>query len=271
MNRTERDRIVLENLPLVGYLVSEVASKMSDLSREDLASVGTIALITCAESYDPATGVPFGSFARKRIIGAFADEMRSSDWATRTARRRMKETSAAREALTGTLGRNPTIAEMASVLGVNTKEVSLALSDSSRSVSVLDETVADTLVAASHSPEDALLMAEQAQFVRACIETLPEKMRFIVTAVYFEDRSVKDLAEELGATHSAVSQQRTEAIKMLRAAMTTHYATSFNGPDEPKSRAGEPRRAAYLNSVAERTAGGITRFAQSHMPAALLA
>lgn len=271
MNRTERDRIVLENLPLVGYLVSEVASKMSDLSREDLASVGTIALLSCAESYDPATGVPFGSFARKRIIGAFADEMRAHDWATRTARRRMKETSTASEALTGTLGRTPTVDELAAVLGVNSKEVSLALSDASRSVAPLDESIAETIVATTHSPEDSLLLAEQSQFVRTCIESLPEKMRLIITAIYFEDRTVKDLAAELGATHSAVSQQRTEAIKMLRAAMGTHYAVSFTAPTEPKSRASEPRRAAYLSNVAARTAGGITRFAQPQMAAAQIA
>lgn len=261
MNRTERDRIVLENLPLVGYLVSEVASRMTDLSREDLASVGTIALISCAESYDASTGVPFGAFARKRIIGAFADEMRSHDWATRTARRRIKETSVIRETLTGSLGRNPTIAEIAEALGVDSKDVSLALSDASRSVAVLDETVAETLVSSASSPEEALLMTEQSNFVRACIDTLPEKMRLIITAVYFEDRSVKELAVELGATHSAVSQQRTEAIKMLRAAMSAHYSTSFGDSVDTKSRASEPRRAAYLSSVAERTMGGIARYA----------
>lgn len=271
MNRSERDKIVLENLPLVGYLVSEVASRMSDLSREDLASAGTIALISCAESYDASTGVPFGAFARKRIIGAFADEMRSNDWATRTARRRIKETSAVRETLTATLGRNPSVAEMAETLGVDSKDVSLALSDAARSVAVLDEAIADTIVAASSSPEESLLMAEQSHFVHECIQTLPEKMRHIITSVYFEDRSVKDLAEELGSTHSAVSQQRTEAIKMLRAAMTTHYSTSVGGPDDSKTRASEPRRAAYLSSVAERTMGGITRYAHSQSAAFIVA
>jgi RNA polymerase sigma factor for flagellar operon FliA len=267
----ERDRIVLENLPLVGYLVSEVASKMSDLSHEDLASVGTLALISCAESYDASTGVPFGSFARRRIIGAFADEMRSQDWATRTARRRMKETSAIRETLTGALGRTPTVTEMADALGVDSKDVSLALSDASRSVSVLDETVAETLVATTGSPEAALLVAEQSHFVSQCIESLPPKMRFIVNAVYFEDRTVKELAEELGSTHSAVSQQRTEAIKMLRAAMSTHYSASVSDAGDSESRANEPRRAAYLSNVAERTVGGITRFGPVKTPVAVVA
>jgi RNA polymerase sigma factor for flagellar operon FliA len=267
----ERDRIVLQNLPLVGYLVSEVASKMCDLSHEDLASVGTIALISCAENYDASTGVPFGAFARRRIIGAFTDEMRSQDWATRTARRRMKDIEAIRETLTGALGRTPTVTEMADALGVDGKDVSLAISDASRSVAVLDETVAETLVATTGSPEAALLVAEQSYFVSQCIESLPPKMRFIVNAVYFEDRTVKELAEELGSTHSAVSQQRTEAIKMLRAAMSTHYSASVSDSDDRESRAKEPRRAAYLNTVAERTFGGITRNAAARVPVTVVA
>ena len=99
MNRAERNKLVVENLPLVGYLVSEVWAKARHLSRDDLASAGALALITSADAFNPDLGVPFGAFARRRIIGAFADDMRSSDWATRSARRRIKETVAVQETL----------------------------------------------------------------------------------------------------------------------------------------------------------------------------
>ncbi|MET1016487.1 MAG: flagellar biosynthesis protein FliA, partial [Leifsonia flava] len=46
MNRIERNALVVENLPLVGYLVSELCGRATHLSRDDLASVGAIALIT---------------------------------------------------------------------------------------------------------------------------------------------------------------------------------------------------------------------------------
>ena len=119
MNRTERNALVVQNLPLVGYLVSEVWAKATHLSRDDLASAGAVALITSADAFDPTLGIPFGAFARRRIIGAFADEMRSNDWASRGARRRIRETLAVKETLTAALGRTPSVDEIASSLGVD--------------------------------------------------------------------------------------------------------------------------------------------------------
>ena len=77
MNRTERNTLVVENLPLVGYLVSDLCARATHLSRDDLASAGAVALVTAADAYDPTLGIPFGAYARTRILGAFADDMRA--------------------------------------------------------------------------------------------------------------------------------------------------------------------------------------------------
>ena len=45
MNKTERNAMVVQNLPLVGYLVSEVCARATHLSRDDLASAGALALV----------------------------------------------------------------------------------------------------------------------------------------------------------------------------------------------------------------------------------
>ncbi|ERK72531.1 Sigma-70 region 2, partial [Leifsonia aquatica ATCC 14665] len=103
----------------MGYLVSDLVSRATHLSRDDLASAGSLALVTAADAYDASTGVPFGAYARTRILGALADELRASDWATRSARKRIKETVAVRESLTAALGRTPTVEEIADALGVD--------------------------------------------------------------------------------------------------------------------------------------------------------
>ncbi|WP_166878252.1 sigma-70 family RNA polymerase sigma factor [Salinibacterium sp. ZJ450] len=264
MNRVERNIIVVDNLPLVGYLVAEVSARATHLSRDDLASAGAVALITAAEAYKPELGIPFGAFARKRIIGAFADEMRAGDWATRGARRRIKETAAVQETLTAALGRRPSVDEIAAALGVDRAEATAGLSDAARTVSTIDDTVAEFLVADTALPEDDVLTAERLRFLRAAVEALPEKMRFIVTEVYFKDRPVKDIADELGITHSAVSQQRSEAIRLLRDGLETHYADDAEAVHTPTSRVSAASRSAYLSRVADSTVrgsvSGTTRF-----------
>jgi RNA polymerase sigma factor for flagellar operon FliA len=259
LNRAERNRLVLDNLPLVGYLVSEVSSKVGHHDRDDLASAGAVALVQCAESFDPALGVPFGAYARRRILGAFSDEMRASDWATRTARSRINESSAVTETLSQTLGRSPTVDEVAQAMGVDRTIATTALTDATRTVAPLDELTAGSIAGTIDSPEHSILLAEQSQYLRTAVASLPEKMRHIVTQVYLEERPVKDVAEELGLSHAAISQQRAEGIRLLGEALQTHYGHAASRTQASERRISAPRRNAYLNAVAERTLGGITR------------
>jgi RNA polymerase sigma factor for flagellar operon FliA len=259
LNRDQRNELVLQHLPLVGYLVSEVCAKASNLSRDDLASVGSIALITSADSFDPALGVPFGAFARRRIIGAFADEMRANDWATRSARKRIKETTAVEETLRGVLGRNPTVPELAAALGVERSAVEAALADAARTLTPLDDVIVETFAAETVSPEHSVLADERVQYLRAAVTALPAKMRYVVEEIYLAGRTVKELAAELGSTHAAVSQQRAEAIRLMRDGLAAHYADDQGAAHAPESRINAKRRNDYMTQMAAATAGGITR------------
>lgn len=256
MQRAERNDLVVANLPLVGYLVTEVWARATHLSRDDLAAAGAVALITAADAFNPDLGIPFGAYARKRIIGAFADEMRAGDWAPRSVRRRIKETLSVQETLTAALGRQPSIDEIAQSLGVERAIASAALDDAARTVSSLDETMAEYFRSDAALPEEILLETEQLVFLRSAVAALPEKMRYIIEQVYLEDRSVKEIAAELGTTHSAVSQQRAEAIRMLRDGMGTFYA---DDPDEEyfhESRISSASRTAYLARMREQAVSG---------------
>ena len=84
-------------------------------------------------------------------------------------------------------------------------------------------------------------------------------MRLIVEGVYFGDRTVTEIADELGITHSAVSQQRTEAVRLLRDALESHYADDPDAEFTPVSKTAPARRSAYLSRVATNAAVGITR------------
>ncbi|MHA7241470.1 sigma-70 family RNA polymerase sigma factor [Arthrobacter sp. TMS1-12-1] len=255
-----RERLIVQNLPLVGYLVSALCARATHLSRDDLASVGAIALITAVDSFDPSRGVPFGAYARRRITGAFADEMRSSDWAPRSVRRRIGDTLAAQDTLAASLGRTPTVDELAATLGISRQEVQGALDDASRSVHTLEDTVlelfTDRRSAAEQLPETRLLVDEQVRYLRAAVTHLPERMRHIIEQVFFEGRSITDVATGLGITHSAVSQQKSEALRLLQDGLTTHYSdTSADQSGDsttvtaPVSRISSKRRTEYLSSL----------------------
>jgi RNA polymerase sigma factor for flagellar operon FliA len=265
--RAERDALVRENLAIVGYLVNDVARKATHVSRDELASAGSLGLVLAAETYDPAQGVPFGAFARRRILGAIADEMRSADWASRTARKRIRESLTVQESLTNALGRAPSVDEVAESLGVDRRTALEALSGANHSVSSLDEGIADVVASEAATPEDVVLETERTRYVQAAVTSLPERMRYIVEQIYFHDRAVGDLAIELGLTHSAVSQQRSEAVRLMRHGLETQYSTGPVPRVEQQPKLGSARRASYLARLAETSSARMARPAAPAFPA----
>lgn len=253
MEKAERNRLVLDNLPLVGYLVSDLCARATHLSREDLASVGALGLVLAAESFDPSVGVPFGAYARRRINGALVDELRSLDWAGRGTRQRIKSLQAMSETLAARLGRAPSHEEMASALGLTAEQVRAGLADAARTVGPLDA-AADALASDTVAPEEAALEGERLRYLSAAVTALPERMRLVVTEIYLEGKAVKDVAAALGLTSSAVSQQRSEALRLLRGGLEAHFpdecepASPGVDGDEPTASV-TPRHAAYLESL----------------------
>lgn len=260
MDQEARNLLVVENLPLVGYLAAEMCAKATHLSREDLASVGAIALITAAEAFDPKVGVPFGAYARRRIVGAFADDMRSNDWATRGARKRITETRTIQATLTAAMGRTPTVAELSEAMGTDPESTMAALTDSARTVVGIDDAMSDYLSSSSLTPEESVLEAEHVRVVRESVAALPENLRLVIERIYFQASTVKELAAEMGITHSAVSQRRTAAMKLLHEGLQKNYMPEAAPvASEALTRAAAQRRDSYLHEFQERATGGITR------------
>jgi RNA polymerase sigma factor for flagellar operon FliA len=247
--------LVVDNLPLVGYLVSELCARVTHLSRDDYASVGALALVTAADAYKPELGIPFGAYARTRITGAFADEMRSSDWASRGTRKRIKETLAVQESLSAAFGRAATVDEIAGALGVSKDDAQAALADAARTVTTLDDVTAELLRSDRQSPEEAAMESERAAFLRRAVDALPERLALIVRRIYFEDQTVGQVADELGISHSAVSQQRGEAMRLMRDGIHTHYEGTRQEPDAKLSAS---RRSAYLARLAQQAVAGVS-------------
>ena len=250
MTRTDRNRLVEQNLPLVGYLAADVHSRATHLSQEDLASVGALALVQAADAFNPDLGVPFGAYARRRILGAFADEMRSMDWATRGIRKRIKETVAVRDTLTAALGRTPGAVEIATAMGVPESIVAEALADAARTVTALDEPAVQEMASELDLPEETAEQGERRRVLEAAVLALPARMRRIVEAVYVEERPVKEIAQELGVSHSAISQQRAEAVRMLRDALETFFGGDTSAPPQV-SRVSAPVYTAFLQRISD--------------------
>lgn len=256
LERQEQDRLIEDNLALVGYHVSEMIRRVpAHVQRDELAAAGSLALVQAARSFNPELGVPFHRYAAVRIRGAIVDELRGMDWASRGARQRARQLTQTSERLTAELGRAPQPEELADALGVGVGEVRSARDDAQRRVVSLDAEstgVIDSISDDRLSPEDRLLVDERLRYLAAAVDELPEKLRVVVRGVFFEDRPVVEIAAELGVTQSRISQLRSQALEMLKNAMNTSLEPALAPKPSEKPGIAEKRRQAYYAAVAER-------------------
>ena len=263
------DDLVLANMPLVGYAVSELLHRVPpSVSRDELVSAGSLALVLAARAYDATTGVPFARYASLRIRGALLDELRSMDWATRGARQKVRELATTSERLTATLGARRRRDELAGALGTDVAAVDNASQDAARRVLSMDSSDAPVAELVARRPPEpgggpALERAHCAGS-RAAVHTLPERLRVVVDGIFLQDRSVAELADELGVTQSRISQLRTEALASAEGRPQRRPRPRHASAAERPDGVAERRRQNYFAAVPRAQRGPHARPAAEH-------
>jgi len=239
----------------VRHIVFQVAVRFPrHVDREELARAGTLGLVEAARRYDGARGVPFERFAAQRIRGAILDAVRAADWAPRSVRTLARTLEETGQRLATSLGRPPTTEEMAEALGTTTQEVVKLQNRIHRSVVLaLDHhltdsdgntgTLGDTVTSPDLEPSEELEHRELHAYLRDAVKLLPERHRFVVIGYFLEGRSSAELARFLGITESRVSQLRSEALGLLREAISAQY------DDEPGAGGRGAKLAAALQTA----------------------
>ena len=248
---------VVPTLPLVHHVVADVAGRLPRfVDREELISAGMLGLTQAARSFDPTHGVTFQVFARVRIRGAVLDELRHRDQLSRGARRRATDVCTVTTRMQGELGRCPSDAEVAEHMEVDGAVVRRAHEDLTRAAAMQNPIRSlgvgeDSGIAATEAgPMAQLLDAELRGYLIDAVAALPERLRMIVVAHFFDEREMRDIADDMGVTASRVSQLCAEAVVLLRGGLNSQLDPGLvDDVGAPTGRA-ERRRAAYNRTVA---------------------
>lgn len=225
----QKERIVEQFLPRVKYYASRYAFCLPpELSIEDLVSAGIVGLLEAIERYDPSMNATLSTFADFRIRGAIIDEIRSMQWASKDARKKLEEVRNAYSELEKSLNRIATDEEVAERLNITLDGLykTLSIANTMNMVNLEDLGVSrdgeslDILECISREDErdilDELNLKELRSALGSAIDELPEKERLVVTLYYFEELTMKEIGKVLDISESRVCQLHGKVLIKLR-------------------------------------------------------
>jgi RNA polymerase sigma-B factor len=209
----QRERLIESHLPLVRSIARRFAGRGETL--DDLVQVGSIGLIRASDRFDPGRGVTFATFATPAIEGEIRrhlGDQTTSLRIPRTLQRMSGQLQRGRAQLGASLGREPTVDELATALGVERVDVERAL-EAERAREAPPEGAELDDIAGEYefraSTDDRLLLALAAR-------ALNERERRIVFLRFHADMTERDIAAELGISQAQVSRSLSVALDKLR-------------------------------------------------------
>src|ERR1700754_819852 len=136
-----RDQLAEEMLPLARALAGRYANRGEPL--DDLVQVACVGIMKAIDGFDLTREVRFSSYATPTVLGEIKRHFRDKTWAMRVPRGMQElqiELAKARDELTTTLGRSPTVQELADKVEQPFEEVLITIqSQEARRTRSLDE------------------------------------------------------------------------------------------------------------------------------------
>jgi RNA polymerase sigma factor for flagellar operon FliA len=234
----QKDRLIKSHLYLVSLVSERMVSQVpAFMTREDIASAAMLGLVDAAGRFDVKVGVLFKTFAERRMRGAVMDEVRRTDWFTRSMRQKQSRVTKTIDQLGKELGRQPEEEEIAADLDMNLEDYRVLLGEISHLGCVsLHETLEDSGQGASlldtlpdpdgESPLETLEAHELTKELAGYLQRLTEKERLVVSLYYYEELSQKEIAEVLDISEGRVSQLHSQALAKLKVSMERNLKRS---------------------------------------------
>jgi RNA polymerase sigma factor for flagellar operon FliA len=191
------------------------------LEIEDLVQAGIVALTECAQRHAGPTEDGFAAYAKIRVRGAMLDEVRRVAPTSRTARAKRSAYEQALAALRGSLGREPSRAELARTMDVSDAEL-LGIEGAGVKLTPIDDAYDETSLAfASDDPDpfEALCAAEDRERLLHAMVQLPDRLKLVLQLFFVEELNLTEIAAVLEVSVPRVHQLRAKALKDLRALM----------------------------------------------------
>jgi|GEM_PF-295215 RNA polymerase sigma-B factor len=226
-----RNTLIEMNQSLVRFAISRFRHRGAE-EAEDIFQTGVIGLIKAIDRFDLSREVEFTTFALPYIRGEIRRHLRDTTWAVHVPRRLQElrlELSRAKERLEARLGREPTASELAAEMGVEPSEAVEAMKASNGYTAASLDVPADqsedgpsgrepaARAAAAEDPN--LELFENFHSLAPLIADLDEKEIRLLRLRFGEERTQREIGDELGYSQMHISRRLAAIYDKLRAGL----------------------------------------------------
>jgi RNA polymerase sigma-B factor len=219
-----REQLVRGYDNLVRFLARPFANRGEPL--EDILQVGYLGLIKAIDRFDPDLGNEFTTFATPTIRGEIQRYFRDKGWAIRFPRRLQEiyqQVIRTNEELKNELGRQPSVAEVAARLGIESDDVLEAMEMGSAMIPAsIDAQVGGQdgegrqLAETVGGADPNLDRVEMQELLQKAMQHLTERERRIMVMRFVDELSQAEVAKRLGISQMHVSRLQRAAVEQLR-------------------------------------------------------
>lgn len=216
-----RRRLIDGNLRLVLSIIQRFTNRRENM--DDLFQVGCIGLIKAIDNFNTELDVKFSTYAVPMIIGEVRRYLRDNNAirVSRSMRDLAYKALQAKELLSKTLLREPTVEDIANAVGEPQDAVSRALEAIVEPVSLYDSVfndggdsifVIDQI--SDHSVDDEMWLEDIA--LREAMKKLGKREKDIINMRFFNGKTQMEIAEEIGISQAQVSRLEKGALERIK-------------------------------------------------------
>ena len=216
-----REKLILGNLRLVLSVIQRFTGRGEDV--DDLFQIGVIGLIKAISNFDLTKDVRFSTYCVPMIAGELRRHLRDHHAVkvSRSLRDLAYKAMQAKEKLTGELGREPTVRQIADAVGAERSEVVLALESITDPVSLYEPIYSDSgdplyLIDQIGDPESTASSWMSELALRDALRSLNAREKGILRRRFWEGKTQVEVAEEIGISQAQVSRLEKATIAKIK-------------------------------------------------------
>lgn len=219
-DKDAREQLIAGNLRLVLSVIQRFSSRGEN--PDDLFQVGCIGLIKAIDHFDVTQGVQFSTYGVPMIIGEVRRFLRDNNpvRVSRSMRDTAYKAIQCRERLTTEKGKEPTVEEISTQLGMRREDVVVALEAIVEPVSLYEPVFSDggdtiyIMDQVGDSSGEGDWLEEIA--IKQAIRDLSDREKRILSLRFLQGKTQMDVAGEIGISQAQVSRLEKGALGKIK-------------------------------------------------------